>query len=243
MLSAIMTIKEIYLPISLPDWRGNRVSLPEAGFTPPAYSYTFFPDASEASMLTQAEPKDVARLVRRQPDLTTRFLHELIAKGRTKDAHSTVGILGGAAAVADFVNQDCHKALCMMTFDFVPEEEIQRFIAGLHDLGLSDIKVSRWNLHRVREERLAQVQKSEPDRATLEAYAGKYNTDQLNRYGGAPYTEDFRIVDPRRSLRYVGLGNTRDYDRVDVSGVGGFEKSAHYTAPDEETKIALLSVY
>jgi len=130
-----------------------------------------------------------------------------------------------------------------MTYDFVPEDEIQRFIDGLHALGLQDIKADRWNLSRVNERRLSQVKEAAPTRDALEEYVAKYNDGQLNKYRSVPYTKDFRIVDPRRGLGYVGLGDTKDYDWVDVSGVGGFEETAHYTAPDENTMIALLSVY
>jgi len=229
--------------LSLPDWSGNHIALPEAGYTPPAFSYTFFPNPQEAEMLAQVAPKDMARIIRKRPDLTSRFMHELIAKGRTEAAQETVGLLGGAEAVTDFANQDCHKALCMMTRDFVPEAEIQRFIDGLHALGLQDIEADRWNLHRVDRKRAGEVKKAAPVRGALEEYVAKYNGGQLDKYRSVQYTKDFRVVDPRRGLGYVGLGNTKDYDWVDVSGVGGFEETAHYTAPDKDTMIALLSVY
>lgn len=238
-LQAIM----IERTISIPDWHGDHIALPEEGVTPPVFSYTFFPDAREAGVLAQATPEGIAQIIRKQPDLTSRFFHELIAKGRTDEAQATIGLLGGAEAAADFVNHDCHSALCSMTFDFVPEDEIKRFITGLHDLGLNDLEDSRWNLHRADKARLKQVKKSVPQSDALAAYVEKYNSGQLNIYGSVQYTKDFRVVDPRRGLGYVGLGNTKDYDWIDISGVGGFEETAHYTAPDKDTMIALLSVY
>lgn len=230
--------------IEIPDWRRNQVSLPEEGFTPPEYSYTFFKDENEARKLAEATSEQIAEIIGNQPGLTSRFLHQLLSTEKTDVAKEIVQHLGGVEAMKDFVNQDCHRALCMMTFDFVPEEEIMRFITGLHNLGLQDIEVDRLNLNRVNKERFSQVQMSQPDRAELEAYARKFNQGKLIRHEQVEYTKDFRIVDPRRNLRYVGLGNTGNYDWVSISGIGGFEQNLiHYIAPDKEAKIAMLSDY
>lgn len=229
--------------LSFPDWREKSIELPEQGYTSPAFLYTFFPNSQEAKMLAQATPEDMARLIEKQPDLTSRFIYELFVEGRPEVAQETVDLLGGAETAADFVNHDFRKALIMLTLNFVPEDEIQRFIAGIHELGLSNIEDSRWNnLTRVDKKRLAQVKKAVPTREALDEYVAKYNAGQLNRYKYVQYTNDFRIVDPRRGLGFVGLGNIESYDWVNISGVSGFKNTAHYIAPDQGTNIALLSV-
>ena len=238
---AKVEVTTIRLDRSLPDWNGDHLVLPEAGYIPPAFSYTFFPQPQEA--LLQVAPKELVEIIKRQPYLTSRFLHELIAKGRETDAKEVVGLLGDTETATNFINNDCHRALVTMTDDFVPGDEIQRFIVALHKLGLSNIKDDMWNRPRIDQNRLTQVREAAPTRDTLGKYVEKYNTGHLNRDKRVQNTNDLRIIDPRRNLRYVGLGNTGKYDWVYISTADGLRQDSHYTAPDLETKIALLSVY
>lgn len=229
--------------LAFPDWSEDRISLPGEGSVPPEYSFTFFPNPNEAKALRETTPEVLAKTIRKQTGMTSRFLHEAIATGRVAVAQEAVQLLGGPGTAIDFVDQDWHRALCEMAFDFVPEVEVQRTIKAFHELGFADLTDTRTNIPRVKSKRQQEVEQQKPSREELLAYADKYNQGQLSRRSSLRYTDDLRIIDPRRGLRYVGLGNTRDYDWVDISADRGFKRTAHYTAPDEKTKIALLSVY
>ena len=225
-----------------PDWHSDHIELYRGAM--PDFSYTFFAADRESNALAAAGPEDIARYVRTRTDMSSKFLHEVISNGRVDDAKAAIDLLGGADVATDFMKHDWHSSLRMMTFDFVPEEEIQKVIGEFRGLGLK-LGDTRDNIQKVWKDKKPLIKKLAPDSTTLQKYVEKYNAGEVSRFSSEQYTdtENFRILDPRRGLNYVGLGDTKDYDWLEVHGVSGFVNSAHYTAPDKETMVALLSVY
>lgn len=63
---------------------GKIVQMPER------YTFTFFPDTAEQKYIAEAAPAEITELLNQQPEMSGRFMHELLRNNRDQDAIAAI---------------------------------------------------------------------------------------------------------------------------------------------------------
>lgn len=103
-----------------------------------ANNFTFFPDSEEEALLRDASPDDLANAIAEQPDMTGRFIHELLRLDRKEELYQALTTLatrnGFPSLYLTALGGAVTSTAMMITMHGVPESEGKKFVVSTVDM-------------------------------------------------------------------------------------------------------------
>lgn len=98
---------------------------------PERYTFTFFPDIAEQKYIAEASPADITQMLDQQPEMSGRFVHELLRNNRDQDAITAIQPVMSETLVRFMLGDAKLSTSMMCAMHGIEQEEGRHFVTDV----------------------------------------------------------------------------------------------------------------